>query len=90
MSPEIFALAVAATVFAEGAKFGPRREAKSLGAGFCTRQKKTREPHALLAREYHDKEVCGVSFGNSPSPRRGEPLSVCLPSLFLALFDEKD
>jgi len=24
---------------------------------------------ALLAREYHDKEVCGFSFGISPAPR---------------------
>jgi hypothetical protein len=62
----------------------------------------TREPNALLAREYHDKEVCGVSFGILP-PRvpalifrrslpvlRGTIERFFLSSLCLALVDETD
>jgi hypothetical protein len=49
----------------EGGKFGPRGEAKSLGAGSAPDKKGRGSHHALLAREYHYNEVCGVSFGIS-------------------------
>jgi len=38
---------------------------RTLGAGCALKRFSTRQKDALLAREHHDKKVCGFCFGSS-------------------------